>query len=91
MALSKVDGPVNFAGGCLPVVVDSTVIASSNWSISLSKTTGVLIGGILPVEEAVFFFITGVNITFGLTLTASPLSKKRMEIWKLNKFKGFPE
>lgn len=71
-------------------VVDSSAIIAGTWSISADKTTGLLIGGILPVEEAIFFFVTCIIITFGITLMASPLSIKRFDQWKINKFKGLP-
>lgn len=71
-------------------VVDSSAIHSGTWSISTVKTTGLLIGGILPVEEAVFFFVTCMIISFGLTLMASPFSRQRLVRWKEKKFKGMP-
>jgi hypothetical protein len=45
--------------------------------------------GILPLEEVVFFFITNIMITFGLTLLLANVSqerfseiRKQLQAWK---------
>ncbi len=50
------------------VAVDAWAIRSGIWSISPDQTTGVLLGGALPLEEFVFFLLTNVLIVFGMTL-----------------------
>lgn len=58
-------------------VVDALAIRAGTWTISPEQTTGILIGGILPVEEAIFFFITNVLIVFGVTLMLAEESQAR--------------
>jgi lycopene cyclase domain-containing protein len=49
-------------------VADAIAIYQGIWTISLSTSTGILLGGILPIEEAVFFFLTTTLVVFGLLL-----------------------
>ncbi|HSO13082.1 MAG TPA: lycopene cyclase domain-containing protein, partial [Anaerolineales bacterium] len=49
-------------------LMDIVALKDTTWSISPTQTTGILFFGILPLEEVVFFFITNVLITFGMTL-----------------------
>ena len=58
---------------------DALAIRAGIWAINRGQSTGVLIGG-LPIEEAVFFFITIILITFGMTLTLSEESRKRLPL-----------
>ncbi|MDR3574773.1 MAG: lycopene cyclase domain-containing protein [Anaerolineaceae bacterium] len=55
---------------------DALAIHSGTWSINVSKSTGIFIGP-LPVEEALFFGITTLLISFGLTLAHSQLAQER--------------
>lgn len=70
-------------------LVDIVALKETTWSISTSQTTGVLFFGILPLEEVVFFFVTNVLITFGLTLLLAKVSQERfaeirrqLQVWK---------
>lgn len=47
---------------------DFIAIGEGTWQIDPAQTTGVLIGGVLPVEEAIFFLLTNVLIVFGMVL-----------------------
>jgi lycopene cyclase domain-containing protein len=58
-------------------LIDIIALRATTWSISTHQTTGVLFFGILPLEEVVFFFITNMLITFGMTLLLSNISQKR--------------
>ncbi|MCA2001127.1 MAG: lycopene cyclase domain-containing protein [Chloroflexi bacterium] len=58
--------------------VDSLAIADSTWTIAADQSTGCLLGGILPVEEAVFFFITVTLVAFGMTLVLSEEAQERL-------------
>ena len=58
-------------------LMDIDALRDTTWSISPAQTTGVLFFGILPLEEVVFFFITNVLITFGLTLLLANVSQER--------------
>lgn len=70
-------------------LMDIVALKDTTWSISPAQTTGILFLGILPLEEVVFFFITNVMITFGLTLLLSDVSQERavrvkeqIRVWK---------
>ena len=58
-------------------LMDIIALKETTWSISPGQTTGVLFFGILPLEEVVFFFITNVLITFGMTLLLAHISQER--------------
>ncbi len=58
-------------------LIDIIALKETTWSISTSQTTGILFSGILPLEEVVFFFITNVMITFGMTLLLANVSQER--------------
>ncbi len=60
-------------------LMDIVALTDTTWSISKEQTTGILFFGILPLEEVVFFFITNVLITFGLTLLLATVSQGRVE------------
>ncbi len=62
---------------------DALAIRAGIWAIDRGQSTGVFIGG-LPIEEAVFFFITIVLIIFGMTLTLSEESRKRLPLPRRN-------
>ncbi|MFW9995543.1 MAG: lycopene cyclase domain-containing protein [Candidatus Odinarchaeota archaeon] len=66
-------------------VVDALAIADGIWTISTGTSTGLLLGGVLPVEEAVFFFVTNVLVVFGLTLVLDENSMKRVRMHFMNK------
>jgi lycopene cyclase domain-containing protein len=59
---------------------DTLAIASGTWAIDPAQTTGIIIG-MLPIEEALFFGITVVLITFGLTLALSNVTQARWRAW----------
>ena len=58
-------------------LMDIIALKETTWSISLSQTTGILFFGILPVEEVLFFFVTNMLITFGMTLLLARVSQER--------------
>jgi len=64
--------------------MDIIALNDTTWSISKEQTTGILFFGILPLEEVVFFFITNVLITFGMTLLLAKVSQDRL-------YKYFPK
>jgi lycopene cyclase domain-containing protein len=47
---------------------DALAINFGTWTISPSQSLDVLLGGVLPVEEFIFFLLTNILITFGLVL-----------------------
>ena len=59
-------------------LMDIVALQDTTWSISKDQTTGILFFGILPLEEVVFFYITNVLITFGITLLLANVSEGRL-------------
>lgn len=57
--------------------MDSLAIQAGTWTINPAQSTGVLLGGVLPVEEFVFFLLTNTLIGFGVTLMLSVESQPR--------------
>ena len=47
---------------------DFLAIGAGTWTIDPAQTTGILLGGVLPIEEVVFFLLTNVLIVFGMVL-----------------------
>jgi lycopene cyclase domain-containing protein len=59
-------------------LIDIFALKETTWSISPEQTTGILFFGILPLEEVVFFFVTNILITFGITLLLAQESPGRL-------------
>lgn len=66
-----------FVPGLYLSLTDIVALKDTTWSISPAQTTGVLLFGILPLEEVLFFFITNVLLTFGMTLLLAHASQVR--------------
>lgn len=49
-------------------VADTLAIGSGTWTINPERSLGIMLGGILPIEEMIFFLMTNVLLVFGLTL-----------------------
>ena len=58
-------------------LADSVALGAGIWAISPYQSTRILIGT-LPVEEALFFFVTVILLTFGLTLSLADESRSRL-------------
>lgn len=71
-----------FVPGMYLSLMDIVALTETTWSISPTQTTGILFFGILPLEEVLFFFITNVLITFGLTLMLADVSQARFAEFK---------
>ncbi|MFX0185266.1 MAG: lycopene cyclase domain-containing protein [Candidatus Hodarchaeota archaeon] len=61
-------------------IADAIAISEGIWTISSATSTGILLAGILPVEEFIFFLITNILITFGLALFIDSRSINRITI-----------
>ena len=57
-------------------VADATAIESGTWTINPAQSVNFLVGS-LPIEEIVFFLMTNVLITFGMTLVLARASQER--------------
>ena len=66
-----------FIPGMYLSLMDIVALKDTTWSISPSQTTGIVFFGILPLEEVVFFFVTNILITFGMTLLLANASQER--------------
>ncbi len=69
--------------GIIPTTIylsaaDSLAIEGGTWTISPEKSINFKIGGKLPFEEALFFFLTNTLISMGMTLVLSKDSQKRV-------------
>lgn len=58
---------------------DVVAISAGTWTISPGQSLGLLLGGILPVEELVFFLLTNTLVVFGVTLIQAEETRPRME------------
>jgi putative membrane protein len=58
-------------------IVDAVAINAGVWTISTSQTLGISIGP-LPLEEMVFFLVTNMMISFGITLMLAPENHARI-------------
>jgi lycopene beta-cyclase len=70
-------GTVILTGAGYLSTMDALAIGSGTWTIDPAQSTGIFIGN-LPIEEAVFFVITVVLISFGMTLLLSSVSQQRL-------------
>lgn len=60
-------------------IVDALAIRAGTWTISPLQSSGMLLGGILPVEEMLFFLLTTAMVIFGVTLMLSQFSHERAQ------------
>jgi lycopene cyclase domain-containing protein len=64
-------------------VADFVAIGSGTWAISPDQSLGILLGGVLPLEEVVFFLLTNTLITFGVVLVISHEGQARVrDLWR---------
>lgn len=54
---------------------DSLAIAVGVWTINPATSTGLLLGGILPIEEFLFFLVTNCLVAFGVLLIYARTNK----------------
>jgi lycopene cyclase domain-containing protein len=62
-------------------VADSLAITSGTWTVAPAQSTG-LFAGSLPIEDGIFFFLTVMLLTFGMTLARAPESRQRLCSWQ---------
>ena len=61
-------------------LADWIAIGMGTWTIDPAQSTGILIGGVLPIEEIIFFLLTNTLIVFGVTLALAEESKQRFRL-----------
>ena len=59
--------------------VDALAIASGIWTINPDQSLGINIGGLLPLEELLFFALTNTLLTFGMVLVLACGSRQRLK------------
>jgi lycopene cyclase domain-containing protein len=59
-------------------LADALAIDLGIWTIDPAQSLQIYLGGILPIEEALFFLLTNMLITFGMTLVLSTESRTRL-------------
>lgn len=57
---------------------DAIAIGAGTWTIDPAQSTGLLLGGVLPIEEFLFFGLTNTLVTFGLVLVWAEESGMRL-------------
>jgi lycopene cyclase domain-containing protein len=67
---------------------DAVAINLGTWTINPEKSLDLLLGGILPIEEFLFFLLTNTLITFGATLVVSKESHVRFQMIRKNGLRG---
>jgi lycopene cyclase domain-containing protein len=63
-------------------LADSLAITTGIWTISPQLSLGILLGGVLPIEEFIFFLSTEILVAFGMTLALSSESRARIKGFK---------
>jgi len=58
-------------------VTDALAIDGGTWTINPEKSLNIFLGGILPLEEFIFFFLTNTLVVFGVTLVLAQESQTR--------------
>lgn len=71
-------------------IADAVAIQAGTWTISPDKTLGVYLGGVLPIEEFLFFLFTNTLVVFGTTLVLSRASQSRVPDWLLERLHRLP-
>lgn len=56
---------------------DALAISAGTWTINPDQSLNIFLGGILPIEEFIFFLLTNTLVGFGLTLLMSVESRER--------------
>ena len=59
-------------------LADHLAIGTGIWTIDPQQSLGIILGGVLPVEEAVFFTLTTTLVTFGLVLGIAVRSREQL-------------
>lgn len=59
-------------------LADSLAIGDGTWTIDPGQSLNVFLGGVLPIEEFVFFALTNVLLVFGMTLLLARETQERL-------------
>ena len=75
----KIVGLTIFTATLYLSITDSLAIGSGTWTIDPMQSLNIFLGGILPLEELIFFLVTNCLIVFGMTLFLAKESRDRFE------------
>ncbi len=66
---------------------DTIAITLGTWTINPEKSLNLLIAGLLPVEELIFFLLTNTLVVFGMVLVLAEESHRRFDVihWRRHK------
>lgn len=56
---------------------DALAIGSGTWTIDPAQSLNIYLGGVLPIEEMIFFLLTNILCVFGITLVLAEESQPR--------------
>lgn len=59
-------------------ITDALAIESGTWTIDPAQSLNILLGGVLPIEEFLFFLLTCTMLIFGMTLFLARESQERI-------------
>jgi lycopene cyclase domain-containing protein len=59
-------------------LADTLAIGAGTWTIDPAQSLQIYLGGVLPVEELIFFFMTNVLLVFGVVLVLAVESQSRV-------------
>lgn len=59
---------------------DGLAIDGGTWTINPEQSLNIFLGGVLPIEEAIFFLVTNVLVVLGLTLFGAQESQNRVPL-----------
>jgi lycopene cyclase domain-containing protein len=66
-------------------IADCFAIGLGTWTISSGQSLNAMMGGVLPLEEVVFFLVTNTLITFGVVLLISQEGQARVRKFRSSK------
>lgn len=61
-------------------LADALAIGSGTWTIDPAQSLQIYLGGVLPIEEFVFFLMTNVLLVFGVVLVLAQESQSRVSL-----------
>ncbi len=61
-------------------LADAVAISAGTWTIDPAQSLQIYLGGVLPLEEFIFFLVTNVLIVLGVTLVLARASQERARV-----------
>jgi lycopene beta-cyclase len=65
---------------------DALAISSGTWTIDPQQSVGIYLGGVLPIEEFIFFLVTNILVICGITLLLARESHERFDAFWQTRF-----